>query len=120
MLDDDAPSHSNKEQRWFRIAISVFAFLALISITAVYLVMLGWDIAHRAAWMEAVFEKHAEAVLGLPLAALVALCAVLSLQATSGPIEFEGLGFKFRGASGEIILWVLCMIALSFAIKMLW
>lgn len=81
MIDDGATIQSKREQRWFRIAISVFALLALISITTVYLIKLAWDIVHHAAWMEDAFQKHAEAVLGLPLAALVALCAVLSLEA---------------------------------------
>jgi hypothetical protein len=45
---------------------------------------------------------------------------VLFLEAKSGRIEFEGFGFKFRGASGEIILWVICFFAIVTAIKLLW
>jgi hypothetical protein len=47
-------------------------------------------------------------------------CIVLYLEAKSGLIEFEGFGFKFRGASGEIILWVICFLAIMAAIKALW
>jgi len=35
------------------------------------------------------------------------------------PIEFEGLGFKLKGAAGEIVLWMLCFLAISGAIRLL-
>lgn len=71
----------------------------------------------------AVFEvalAHFAATVGLPSAALSALCIVVFLESSSGPIEFEGLGFKFKGASGPIVLWVLCFLAIAAAIKLLW
>ena len=120
MTDDDATIQSNKENGWFRTAISVFALGSLIGITLVYLVFVAWNIVRRPPWMEDVFQNHAEAALGLPLAALVALCAVLFLEAKSGPIDFEALGVEFHGASGEIVLWVVCLLALVIGIKVLW
>jgi len=63
---------------------------------------------------------HFPAVCGLPGAALVALYVVSFLEKTSGQIEFEGFGFKFRGASGPIVLWVLCFLSIVGAIKALW
>jgi hypothetical protein len=42
------------------------------------------------------------------------------LEQTSGPIEFEGLGFKFKGASGPVVLWVFCFLAIAGAIKLVW
>lgn len=71
----------------------------------------------------AVFEvalSHFAATVGLPSAALAALCIVVFLESASGPIEFEGLGFKFKGASGPIVLWMLCFLAITAAIKLLW
>ena len=71
----------------------------------------------------AVFEvalAHFAATVGLPSAALAALCIVVFLESSSGPIEFEGLGFKFKGASGPIVLWVFCFLAIAAAIKLLW
>jgi hypothetical protein len=64
--------------------------------------------------------KHFAATVGLPAAALAALCLVVFLESSSGPIEFKGLGFKFKGASGPIVLWVLCFLAIAGAIQLLW
>jgi hypothetical protein len=69
--------------------------------------------------MKTIFD-HFAAVIGLPFAAISSLCLVLLLRYSAGPIEFEGLGFKFKGASGPIIMWVLCFLAMVSAIKLLW
>jgi hypothetical protein len=49
-----------------------------------------------------------------------ALCLVIVLENTSGPIEFEGLGFGFKGASGPLVLWCLCFLVMTAAIKAVW
>jgi hypothetical protein len=64
--------------------------------------------------------KQLPATFGLPLAALASLAIVICLRTTNGPIEFEVIGFKFKGASGPIIMWVLCFLAIAAAIKLLW
>ena len=64
--------------------------------------------------------QHFPATIGLPSAAIAALCIVVFLESSSGPIQFEGPGFKFKGASGPIVLWVLCFLAIAGAIKLLW
>src|SRR2546430_15454754 len=48
------------------------------------------------------FVDHARATVGLPAAAITALFIVVFLEQKSGPIEFEGLGFKFKGAAGPV------------------
>jgi hypothetical protein len=63
---------------------------------------------------------HYAAIVGLPAAAAVSFILVVLLRQIDGPIEFEGLGFKFRGAAGQVVLWVLCFLAFSGAIKLLW
>jgi hypothetical protein len=45
-------------------------------------------------------------------AAGAALFVVLVLRAAAGPIEFEVLGLKFRGASGPVVLWIPCFLAI--------
>jgi hypothetical protein len=71
-------------------------------------------------WFLSVLEKHFAACLGVPLSAISAACIVMLLKATAGPIEFEGLGFKFRGASGPIILWMICFLAMILGVYLLW
>jgi hypothetical protein len=61
-----------------------------------------------------------QVVIGLPAAAVAAFIVVVFLRQTAGPIEFEGLGFKFRGAAGQVVLWLICFLAIASAIKWLW
>ena len=71
----------------------------------------------------AVFQvgmTHFAATIGLPSAALASLAIVIILEGTAGPIEFAGLGFKFKGAAGPIVFWVLCFLAIAHAIHLLW
>ncbi len=71
-------------------------------------------------WIVVIAREHFAAVVGLPAAAVASMCIVLFLEYSTGPIEFEGLGFKFRGAAGPVVLWVFCFIAITIAIKVLW
>lgn len=64
--------------------------------------------------------EHVPATIGLPSAALAALCLVIALENTSGPIEFEGLGFRFKGAPGPLILGASCFLVITAAIKAVW
>jgi len=70
-------------------------------------------------WVD-IAKEHTQAVVGLPIAAVAAFLLVSVLQITSGKIEFEGIGFKFRGASGPVVLWIACFIVLVLGIKLLW
>jgi hypothetical protein len=65
-------------------------------------------------------RPHFPATVGVPFAAAVSLLIILVLRETTGKLEFEALGFKFRGASGPVVLWVLCFLALTLGIKLLW
>jgi hypothetical protein len=60
------------------------------------------------------------AIIGLPLAAVTAFIVIAILRQSEQPLEFEGLGFKFRGPAGEIVLWVGCFLASVGAIRLLW
>jgi len=60
------------------------------------------------------------ATIGLPMAALLAAFIVVGLRHSDGPMKFEGLGFKFEGSSGQVILWVFCFLSIASAIKLLW
>lgn len=71
-------------------------------------------------WMVRLIEHQFAAVILVPMSALGALCIVLLLRLSSGPLEFKAIGFEFRGASGQVVLWVVCFIALVAAVKLLW
>lgn len=67
-----------------------------------------------------IVKAHFPAVVGLPLAAIFAAFIVVALQQTAGPVKFEGLGFKFEGSAGQVVLWVFCFLAIAVAIRLLW
>ena len=72
-------------------------------------------------WLFEVIEKHPRVAIFLPLSALAAFCLVVILQvSTGGVVKFEGLGFKFEGASGQVTLWTIVFLAIIFAVKLLW
>ena len=49
-----------------------------------------------------ILKAHYAAIVGLPAGAAVSFILVVLLRQTEGPIEFEGLTFKFQGASGQV------------------
>ena len=112
----ETPAHSTEE--WIRLTAFGFAVVAVLgaaivlSLTIRVVVFQAWD------WKE-ILTKFA-AVIGLPGAAAVAFVLVVFLRQTDGPIEFEGLGFKFSGAAGQVIMWVICFLAIAGAIKLLY
>ncbi len=70
--------------------------------------------------MREVVKEHFAAVVGLPMAALLSAFIVVGLRHSEGPIKFEGLGMKFEGASGQVVLWVICFLSIAAAIRLLW
>jgi hypothetical protein len=70
-------------------------------------------------WVE-VAKQHFLATIGLTGFALVSFSVVIFLRHADGPIEFEIWGLKFRGAAGQVVIWVFCVIALSVCAKLLW
>ena len=79
-----------------------------------------WPTSSRSSWLIRVIELHYAATIGLPMSAISSACIVLLLKATAGPIEFEALGFRFRGASGPVVLWIFCFLAMIAALRLLW
>ncbi|NUU40368.1 hypothetical protein [Tardiphaga robiniae] len=96
-----------------------FASLVVLGAAATF----GWTIwvvvTQFSKW-ESMLETHFAAIVGLPGAAAAAFALVVFLRQTDGPIEFEFLGFKFKGASGQVAMWVICFWAIAGAIKLVW
>lgn len=86
---------------------------------AIYLFWLFWGFNYDDRFIKIMYE-HMAAVLGVPGSIIVAFVLVSVLENVSGPIKFEGLGFKFEGASGPIIMWVIVFLSLVGGLKMLW
>jgi len=71
-------------------------------------------------WILSLFKDHYVFFVGLPFAGLLAHFLVGTLENARGRIEFEFATFKFKGASGPIIMWVIVFLAIVTAIKLVW
>jgi hypothetical protein len=100
---------------------SVFLIAIILSIVAgAALAGLEFMLAqHLDAWQDVV-RDHFAAIIGLPSAVFIAFVLVVFLRQTDGPIEFEGLGFRFKGASGQVVMWAVCFLTMAIAIKLCW
>jgi len=65
-------------------------------------------------------KAHSRALLGMPCCAMMSLTVLSLLRVSAGPIEFEALGFKFRGASGPVVLWIFTYLACISGVVALW
>jgi len=79
------------------------------------------DLARHRPDFYVISVQHFAAVIGLPLAAILSLFVVLLFRVVSGEkISVNLLGFKFEGASGPVIMWVICFLAVALSIGALW
>ena len=102
----------------WREAINVI--LAVIALLAVAgLIAVAWLNRFDPVMTDLVVKNFA-AIIGLPFAFIGAFVVVALFRQGSGPIEFSGFGVSFKGASGEIVLWMLCFLAIATSIRMLW
>jgi len=114
---DETVSEDEQEKR-LRIIVS---YLVIISGTLFTFGVAVLYIAASTDNLENIVKDHAAAAFGIPLMWNCALLVVVILRSTAGPIEFETpFGFKFRGASGPVVLWVLCYLALTTSARILW
>lgn len=108
----------------FRSIATRIAVAGTWGLSAFFSIFLGYHSVVRTttegSWLLEVVEQHFAATIGIPLSAVSAACIVIILESTSGPIRFEALGFKFSGASGPVVLWLFCFLAMILALKLLW
>jgi FtsH-binding integral membrane protein len=108
-----------EEQRRIRKTAFWFAVAAVLGAAVVFAFALLVVQQQYTKWEETL-EKHFAAIIGLPGAAAVAFVLVIFLRQAEGPVEFEGLGFKVKGAAGQVLMWVLCFLSIAAAIKLVW
>ena len=68
-----------------------------------------------------IYKTHFTALVGLPTAAFFSTFLILLLKVVEKePLEFDMLGVKFKGTSGQVVLWVFVFLSIAVAIKILW
>ncbi|MDT8320728.1 MAG: hypothetical protein RQ826_09420 [Xanthomonadales bacterium] len=97
---------------------SILKQMILIGFVAFFIAYFGYLLYEilTGGWILTKIQQNFAATVVMAFAALVALFVVLLLQYSAGQIEFEVPGFKFRGASGPVVLWVLSFLAVTAAI----
>jgi hypothetical protein len=116
-MSDDR-SYLSEER--FRAIAGWLVFLGAGAFSLVFLAFIVFHSWEPNSWIVEVVKLHFAATVGLPLAAIASICVVLLFKYATGPIEFKVLGFEFHGASGPIVLWVMCLLAITLGIKLLW
>lgn len=96
---------------WFIVASTALFCIAL----AVGILISGF----RGSW-HGVTQEHFATVVGLPCAAILALAIVLLLRNVSGEVELKVAALEFKGATGPIIMWIGCFLAIVFSIWSTW
>ena len=109
----------NRFETRIQIAAFWFAVLGGIGVACLYLVTIASAVYGHAPEAE-ILKDHFPGMVGLPAAATVSFILVVLLRQTEGPVEFEGLGFKFQGAAGQVAMWMVCFLAFASAIKLVW
>ena len=70
--------------------------------------------------LAAIVTRNFAAIVGLPFCALASFIVVALFRQSEGPLEFEALTIKLKGAAGEILLWNVSFIVMVIALKALW
>jgi hypothetical protein len=107
MVKDHPPRSSFKLRLWLGIA-GILAYLFFVAST---MALWAW-----ATPLEPIFT----AGMSLLMAAALAFVIVTILPIAYGEIEFEALGIKLKGASGPVVLWIICFVVVVAAMKLLW
>jgi hypothetical protein len=116
----DQDRNETSQERLFR---KIFGWVILVA-TGAWGLFAGGFLAYHSAqpnsWLLVLIRNHFAALMGVPMAALMSMCVVILLRYTAGPIKFKVLGFEFEGASGQIVFWIACFLAIVSALKLLW
>lgn len=98
---------------------TVVAWTAVGLVIAAIVVTFGLFLSDPKRFQTLMFE-HVRAVVGIPIAAISSFCVLLVFEVRAGQVEFEALGFIFRGGAGPAVIWVFSFLAFVAAIRLLW
>jgi hypothetical protein len=96
---------------WLAVIVCVLGFAAGVVV---------WISNFRAPWQLELLRDHYAAIIGLPSSAAGAFVIVTFFRQVAGPIKLSGFGLSVEGAGGPVILWAVCFLVMTIAIKMIW
>ena len=116
--NDDSQLAHNYEK--MRMMVSWLIMAVLIAF-AIYLM---YKLAHvhetPGDFWKNLIREQVPVIVGLPMAGLGSLFLTLVLRISTGPLEFEVGGVKFKGGAAPIVFWLLCFLSISGSIALLW
>ncbi|MET8995785.1 hypothetical protein [Amycolatopsis sp. Hca4] len=75
----------------------------------------------REPWVMDLVDHHFPAIIGLPAAAVASFLIITAFESRFDKIKMKiGNLIEFSGASGPIVLWVLCFCAMASCIRIVW
>lgn len=114
-MSDDASG----DQR-VRKGVTILAVIGAVAIAAMLVIaVIGLSVSGDVVYASIVVT-HYPVTFGLPMAAIAALVLVFLLEYARGPVEFEVPGFKFKGAAGPLVMFVIVYLAIASSIAFLW
>ena len=114
-------SNGSDEVKFRKIArVCVVSIAGVGGLVAVF--VLSWvALTNTEGFIFNQLKDNIRAIVGLPLAVVLAFFVVSVLEAgSSEPIAFKAIGFDFKGASGPVVLWIACFLAVVLALRLLW
>jgi hypothetical protein len=98
--------------------LQIAVFVAVVGAFLLFALFIYFEWTNPA-WRTVAFD-HFPATVGLPAAAAGAFVVCALFRTAEGKIKFAVFNVHFEGASGPIVMWVLCFLAIAAAIRMLW
>ena len=100
--------------KWVACSAIVAVFVA-INCLWLYALFISIDMIR-----EKLLQAHYVAIVGLPTAAIASFMLVYIFRHTSGEIQMEAWGLKIKGATGPLLLWAVCFLAMATALHFSW
>ena len=94
------------------IILTSFGVFALVSLTSVH--------ETEGDYWKTLIRDQFPVLVGLPMAGLGGLFVTLILRISTGPLEFELAGLKFKGGAAPIVFWIVCFLSIVLSIRLLW
>lgn len=108
--DDDA-SRRNALAVW--LALVLLALILLLGLALAYFGLSDRTI--RPGVLSTLTRAYALVAAAVGSFTVVAILK----QAYGGPLTFKGLGFEFQGASGPVIMWLICYLGIVASFRMM-
>jgi hypothetical protein len=117
MNEDHRESAAPGDQFGWGLRILLFAFFAVMIVT--FLIFLPAYLYFLMTKSTTPIAIATNPITGVFISFFLSTFIVLFLKYSAGPIEFEGLTFRFKGASGPVVLWALCFLVIVIGLSTL-